>query len=119
MSSIPDFSDSELWIINSTLTERYGAPRDIQLAESELRLDKGSTQLVPCPTVYWEDGDCHFIVCKTGDRRYRCQFFFRGYQQYGTGVHEYDDLTECAVSLLQAQADHSARERGDIDSKRR
>jgi hypothetical protein len=75
MSSIPDFSDSEMWIINSTLTERYGTPRDIQLAESELRLDKASTQLVPCPTVYWEDGDCHFIVCKNGDSRYRCKFF--------------------------------------------
>jgi hypothetical protein len=34
-------------------------------------------------------------------------------------VHEYDDLTECAVSLLQAQADHTARERGDIDDKKR
>jgi len=48
-------------------------------------------------------------------RRYRCQFFYRGYQQYGTGVHEYDDLSECMVSLLQAQADHEARERGDIE----
>ncbi len=59
MQNIPDFSDSELWIINSTLAERYGAPREIQLAETELRLDKGSTQLVPCPAAYWEDGGGH------------------------------------------------------------
>jgi hypothetical protein len=27
---------------------------------------------------------------------------------YGTGVEEYDDLSECAVTLLQVQADHKA-----------
>jgi hypothetical protein len=27
---------------------------------------------------------------------------------YGTGVEEYDDLSECAVTLLQVQADHVA-----------
>jgi hypothetical protein len=41
------------------------------------------------------------------------------HRQFGTGVYEYDDLTECVVSLLQAQADHAAEERGDLPSKRR
>jgi hypothetical protein len=27
---------------------------------------------------------------------------------YGTGVEEYDDLSECVVTLLQVQADHAA-----------
>jgi hypothetical protein len=115
MGGIADFTDGELWIINSTLTERYGAPPDIELAESELRLDKGTTQLVPCPTVYWQADDCHFVVCKTGDRRYRCQFFYRLHQMYGTGIEEYDDLSECVVSLLQVQADHQAGERSEQD----
>ncbi len=61
--------------------------------------------------------DC--AIFKTGERKYRCQFFFRVHQQYGTGVFEYDDLAECTVSLLQAQADHVAQERGDLDKKRR
>ena len=113
MSRISDFSDSELWTINSTLTERYGEAPDIQLAETEMRLDKGSTQLLPCPTAYWEYRDCHFVVVKTGDRRYRCQFFYRIHQMYGTGVEEYDDLTECVVTLLQVQADHYAQEQSD------
>ena len=52
MSGISDFSDSELWIINSTLGERYATQPDIQLAETEMRLDKGRTELIPCPTVY-------------------------------------------------------------------
>jgi hypothetical protein len=111
MSRIPDFSDSEMWVINSTLEERYGHPCQTELAETELRLDKGSTELVPCPTVYWEADGCHFVICKTGDKSYRCQFFYRLHQMYGTGIHEYDDLAECAVSLLQVQADHQAKER--------
>jgi hypothetical protein len=113
MSGIPDISASELWIIGSTLTERYGEGPEIQLAETEMRLDRGKTELVSCPTVYWEHGDCHFVVVKTGDRNYRCQFFYRLYQMYGTGVDEYDDLTECIVSLLQVLADHHAREHAD------
>ncbi|HFD80546.1 MAG TPA: hypothetical protein ENK05_09185 [Gammaproteobacteria bacterium] len=113
MGEIPDFTESELWLINSTLEERYGAPCEIQLAESELRLDRGKTELTPCPTVYWEAGDCHFVIAKTGDRRYRCQFFYRIHQMYGTGVEEYDDLTECVVTLLQVQADHQLSEHTD------
>jgi hypothetical protein len=27
---------------------------------------------------------------------------------YGTGVEEYDDLSECMVTLLQVQADYAA-----------
>jgi hypothetical protein len=110
MSGIPDFSDSELWIIKSTLEERYGEAPEIQLAETEMRLDRGRTELTPCPTAYWEAEDCHFVVMKTGDRRYRCQFFYRIHQMYGTGRENYDDLTECVVTLLQVQADHYARE---------
>jgi len=110
MSGIADFSDSELWLIKSTLEERYGEPRDIQLAETEMRLDRGKTELVSCPAAYWEADNCHFLVVKTGDKRYRCQFFYRIHQMYGTGTDEYDDLTECMVTLLQVQADHQVRE---------
>jgi len=113
MSGIPDFSDSELWIIKSTLEERYGAPREVQLAETEMRLDKGKTELLVCPTAYWEADSCHFVLVKTGDNRYRCQFFYRIHQMYGTGEEEYDDLTECVVSLLQVQADYQAAEHAE------
>jgi len=56
--------------------------------------------------VVWQaDGGCHFVIFKTGERAYRCQFFYKPDKQMGTGVSEYDDLAECAVALLQAQAD--------------
>ncbi|OOZ41558.1 hypothetical protein BOW53_03345 [Solemya pervernicosa gill symbiont] len=106
MSTIPDFNDSDLWTIKSTLQERYGHDVELELAETELRLNPSSTEMVPCPTVYWHYDNCNFIICKTGDERFRAQFFFRVHQQYGTGVHEFDNLADCTVTLLQVQADH-------------
>lgn len=114
MPEIPDITDSEHWVIDSTLQERYGHDVETQIADAEIRLTPSDRELSSCPVVYWTEEECNFIIFKTGDRRYRCQFFYRGYQQYGTGVHEYDDLTECIVSLLQTQADYAAKERGDI-----
>lgn len=106
MSVIPDFSESELWTINTTLTERYGEPVEVQLAESEMRLNPLSTEMASCPTVYWRRGDCHFVIIKTGDERYRAQFFYRVHKQYGTGIEEYDNISDCVVTLLQVQSDH-------------
>jgi hypothetical protein len=114
MPEIPDVTESEHWIIETTLTERYGDKVETQIADAEIRLMPSDRELTSCPVIYWNKDGCNFIIFKTGSRKYRCQFFYRGYQQYGTGVDEYDDLTECIVSLLQAQADHEARERGDI-----
>ncbi|MEN8174213.1 MAG: hypothetical protein ABFS23_00505 [Pseudomonadota bacterium] len=118
MPEIADFTDSEKWIIETTLKERYTMPVEYQLADSEIRLAPSDRELSACPVIYWQADGCNFVIFKTGDRKYRCQFFYRGYQQFGTGVHEYDDLTECIVSLLQAQADQVAQERGDIEKKR-
>ncbi|MEN8178266.1 MAG: hypothetical protein ABFS39_06545 [Pseudomonadota bacterium] len=114
MPEIPDITDSEHWIIETTLKERYGRGVETQLADAEIRLMPSDRELSNCPVVYWNEDECNYVIFKTGDSKYRSQFFYRGYQQYGTGVHEYDDLTECIVSLLQTQADHAAKERGDI-----
>ena len=113
MSVIPDFTNEELDVIKKTVAERFGEPKDIELADTEMRLDKSTTQLTNCPAVYWEARDCHFVIVKTGDKRYRNQFFYRGYQQYGTGIEEYDDIFNCTLTLLQVQADHEAKEKED------
>jgi len=106
MSAIEDFTESELWIIKTTLEERYGKPIEPILADTELRLNPYATELTTCPAAYWEHEGCHFIVCKTGSPRYRCQFYYRNYEMYGPNVNEFDDLSECMVTLLQVQADH-------------
>jgi hypothetical protein len=50
------------------------------------------------------------IISKTGEDRYRSQFFYRLHQMFSTGIEEYDDITECVVTLLQVQADQAALE---------
>lgn len=120
MVEIADITDSELWIVKTTLKERYGQDLEIQFADAEIRLHPSDRELTSCPVLVWRDDEgCNFVIFKTGDRRYRCQFFYRVHQQLGTGVEEYDDLSECVVSLLQAQADHVAQERGDLPKPRR
>lgn len=114
MPEIADITDNEQWIVRTTLQERYGREVEFQLADAEIRLRPSDRELTEAPVIFWEVDDCHFVVFKSGDRRYRSLFYYRLYQQMGAGAPEYDDLTECLVSLLQAQADYEAKERGDI-----
>ena len=107
MSKIADFTKSEIWTVESTLKERWGKDNEIelQLAETEIRIHMGDKETTDCPAMIWQYEGCNFIVFKTGVQNYRCQFFYKGYQQYGTGVHEYDDIGDCIISLLQVQSD--------------
>ncbi|MDA8363412.1 MAG: hypothetical protein M0Z84_06230 [Gammaproteobacteria bacterium] len=106
MNQIPDFSETELWVIRSTVNQRYGKAVALQLADSELRLDPSAAVLTTCPTVFWTERDANFVICKVGDGRYRSQFFYSIRDQYGTGREIYDDLAECVTVLLQVQSDH-------------
>ena len=118
MAQIPDITDTEQWVMQTTLKERYGRDIELQLADAEVRLHVSDRELTTCPIILWTaGGGCNFVIVKTGERHYRSQFFYKPYKQMGTGVAEYDDLTECAVSLLQAQADHLAELRGDLPAK--
>jgi len=114
MTKIPDITDNETWIIRTTLTERYPEQVELQIGDAEIRLLRSDRELSACPVWYWTWEGCHFVIFKTGEKRYRSQFFYKPYQQFGTGTYEYQDITECVVSLLQAQADHDAKEQGDL-----
>ncbi|MCG6940860.1 MAG: hypothetical protein LJE69_06390 [Thiohalocapsa sp.] len=60
------------------------------------------------------------IPDSTDTERWLIECLYEPGKQVGTGVHAYDDLAECAVSLLQAQADHVAQDRSDLpQSKQR
>ena len=112
MNRVPDLTETELWIIRGTVKERYGEPISVELADTEIRLRPGAKELTVCPAAYWEAGGSHFVIIKTGEDRYRCQFYYRLHQMYGTGIEEYEDLGECVISLLQVQADHAAQAKG-------
>jgi len=85
MTTIPDFTEAERKRIPVILLERYGKIIPIQLADSELQLGADPADLSLCPTIYWNERGAHFIVCKVGESRYRCLFFYSDAEQYGTG----------------------------------
>ena len=115
MSIFPDFSDDEIKIVSDALAERYGEAKDLQLADVELQLSKGDSELIERPALYWVDGECHFLIAKLGPFRYHNQFFYRGNEQFGTSRDDYDDLLDCAVTLLRLQTDHQSQK--DTDTK--
>jgi len=110
--AIPDFNTAERWVIESALQERYGHFVPIELADSDLKLDPDAPVLSTCPTVFWSERGCNFLIFKTAEDRYRCQFFYTDDEQYGTGRDEYDELAECVSLLLKLQADHEKQRQG-------
>ncbi len=113
---IPDFSESELWLIRQTLEERYGEPREIELADAEVRINPEERTLTECPVAVWQDetSDATFVVFKLGADGFRAQFFYRGYQQYGVADKNFDDLAECVITILQVQADLESKRRAEL-----
>ena len=106
MSTINDFSDAEQWAVSTTLKERWqNKDLDIQLADVEIKMFPHDRELTICPAIFWQVGETSFIIIKVGDRTYRSQFYYRGYQQYGTGKAEFDDIADCITTLLQVHAD--------------
>jgi hypothetical protein len=104
MSEIPDFTPEELKIVQDTVDERYGEAVELHPADAEVKLGPGNG-LTTCPTLFWHARKANYVILKTGDSRYRGQFFYDIHQIYGTGIEEYDDLPTCVSSLLRVQAD--------------
>ena len=110
MHNITDFSETELWTIQSATDERWGKGEvELHLADVEMSLHSDDRTLTSCPAVFWQVSECNFVVIKTGESRYRCQFFYNNsIEQLGTGIKEFDELAHCVVTLLQVQADHES-----------
>lgn len=105
---IPEFTARERSLVNQTLAERYGLPITVQTIQSEIQLDLLKEDLTLCPSLTWQEGVCHFVVFKTGDSRFRCQFYYTDTEQFGTSKMEYDSLGDCVIDLLQVQDKHEA-----------
>jgi hypothetical protein len=108
----PDFSDSELKLVNQTLLERYGRTVPLQVAEAEIQLDPEAEMLTDCPTLYWEERGAHFVIVKIGESHYLGQFFYSETTQFGTGKPSFDNLGDCTITLLQVQSDHERQMQG-------
>ena len=112
MSSVPDFTEAEQWAVETTLKERWPEKDlEIQLADVEIKMYPQDRELTVCPAVFWEVGSTSFVIIKVAEKTYRSQFYYRGFQQYGTGKTEYDDITDCIVTMLQVHADKETKDR--------
>jgi len=106
MSSIPDITDAEQWAVTTTLKERWpDLEIDLQLADVEIRMHDGDRELSECPALFWQVDEASFVIIKVAEKTYRCQFYYRGYQQYGGGYQDFDDVADCVVTMLQVHAD--------------
>ena len=108
MSPIPDFTDTERHIVETTVRERFGKPVEVLTADAEIRLYTGDRELTEVPVLYWSERSCQFVIFKVAESRYRNQFFYSVKDQFGTGREEYDDIGDCVLTLLRVQADHEA-----------
>ena len=111
---IADFSEIELTTVQTLLQQRFNQEVEVHVADSELKLGKGSAELTECPTLFFQERGCNFVIFKTGFNEYRCQFFYDPADQYGTGNTFYNDLTGCAAALLQTQSDHERERQGVV-----
>jgi hypothetical protein len=116
MTRIADFTDADRWVLEMALKERYGPRIEIELADSEIKLDPASDEVTLCPTFYWEQQDVEFVVFKIADNRYRSQFYYSLTEQYGVG-RDFDDLAECITTTLKLQADHEKDRAGATSGK--
>ena len=106
MPTIKDFTDAEQWAVNTTLKERWpNQDIDTECADVEIKLYPHDRELTLCPALFWQVGATSFIIIKAGDRAYRSQFYYKGFQQYGTGKLEFEDIADCTTTLLQVHAD--------------
>jgi hypothetical protein len=112
MTDIPDFTDEEIRIAQNSINKRYGREIERQLVDAEIRPDPSTRKLIEVPALFWTERDANFIKVKLDNNKYRSQFFYRGFQQYGTGHQVFDDIRNYAITTLQVQADHEATEKG-------
>jgi hypothetical protein len=103
---IPNFYDTELALAAELLARRYGDAISFECAEAEIALDAGRDATTACPALYWEARGAQFVVCKTGEGRYRGQFFEGEGVPAELAAREFVDLGDCVTSLLRVQSDH-------------
>ena len=101
---IPEFAETELWVVRSTLKERYGRDIELQFADTEVRT--GAAGMEWCPALFWSAKGANFAVIKTGAKRYRPIFYYHPETQLGTGTDAYDEIGDAVIGVLQVEADH-------------
>jgi hypothetical protein len=108
MSDVADFTNSEQKAVVATLEKRWkNGEVAIQMVDVDVSSADSLLGNLECPAFYWEFGDYHFLLMKTDVNEYRPQFFYQDTEEVGVETLEFDDIAECAMALLQLQANHA------------
>jgi len=108
MSDIADFTNSEQKAVSSTLEKRWKKGEvTVQMVDVNVSAENSLKGDIECPAFYWEYADYHFLIMKTGINQYRPQFFYQDTEEVGVETLEFDDIAECAMAILQLQANHA------------
>lgn len=107
MTEIADFTNQEVTIVRSALDERWNKGEvEIHLVDVDAQLNPDEDEVTQCPALYWQHSDYNFVIMKIADSTYRTHFYYKTTDNYSSAIHEYDDLTECAISFLRLHADY-------------
>ena len=109
-NKIPDFTETELWTVRSTLKERYGRDIELQMADTEVMLG-GADGMDWCPALFWSAKGANFAIVKLGAKRFRAYFYYHPEHQLGTGIDSYDEIGDCVISVLQVESDHLRKQK--------
>lgn len=115
-NKIPDFTETELWAVRSTLKERYGKEVEPQRADTEVMLG-GADGMAWCPALFWSAKAANFTIVKLGGKRYRAYFYYHPEHQLGTGIDSYDEIGDCVISVLQVESDHLRKQKISMDQQ--
>ena len=109
MEPITDFDNDEMGIIQTVVDTPYRCPTPLNLADVEVQLEPPNPARQNRPAVHWLENGANFIVIKTGDERYRGQFFYRPSEIFTTEQDEYHQLADCIHSLLKIEANQALK----------
>lgn len=113
-NKIPDFTETELWAVHTTLKERYGKEIETQRADSEVMLGDADG-MAWCPALFWSAKSANFTIVKLGPKLFRAYFYYHPEYQLGTGIDNYDEIGDCVISVLQVESDHLRKQKISMD----
>ena len=69
MSSIPDFTDIEIWDIQNNVDQRWNKDKiELQLVDVEIKTDDNYPDLTEYPATFRHAQVCSFVITKTAEK---------------------------------------------------
>jgi len=70
MSRIPDINDNELLIAETPFMERYSKKKELQVVNTDIKLNSAYKEATECPAMCPQDHGSHFSIFKASEKQY-------------------------------------------------